>query len=185
MAMTPTTLYRAEDLLALADDGSQYELVRGELLRMPASSFDHSGIGLNLGSLLLQYVRANKLGKVVGADGGFILSRDPDTVRVPDAAFVSASRLPDQSEWQRFLVVVPDLVAEVVSPSDRASEIANKVLEYLDAGVRLVWVLHPVGRHVTVYSADGNARVLREGDVLDGEDVVPGFQVAVADVFMW
>jgi Uma2 family endonuclease len=183
MAAEPTTLLTPDDLLAMPDDGYRYELVRGELVRLPMSSHQSSRIAIRIASRLEQFVGPRALGNVAGADGAFILMRDPYTVRIPDVSFVRAERLPPADAWEKFLELAPDLAVEVVSPSDSANDVQEKVREYLDAGVRLIWVVHPMQRTVTVYAADRTARLLYEDDTLDGGEVVPGFSIPVADVF--
>lgn len=122
------------------------------------------------------------LGKISMAETGFLVSRAPDTVRAPDLAFVSKARLPTErvTGWG---TVIPDLVVEVVSPSDRATEVREKVEDWLRAGVRLVWVVYPSVRTVDVYRPGSDVRVLGEADVLEGEDVVPGFSLPVRQIF--
>lgn len=185
MAAEPTTatLLTADDLLAMPEDGNRYELLRGELVSTPMSSYESSDIAAGIVTALRTYAHAGKFGRVAGADGAFILSRDPYTVRIPDASFVRIDRLPPPEQRRRFLELAPDLAVEVISPSDSANDVQAKVREYLDAGVQLIWVVHPIQRTVTVYGADRNARVLYEDEILDGGDVLPGFAMTVADIF--
>lgn len=185
MAAEPTTatLLTADDLLAMPEDGNRYELLRGELVSTPMSSYESSDIAMGIGSALRAFAHTRGLGRVAGADGAFILARDPYTVRIPDASFVQIDRLPPANQRRRFLELAPDLAVEVVSPSDSANDVQEKVLEYLDFGVQLIWVVHPVQRTVTVYTPDRHARVLSETDTLDGGDVLPGFTLPVAGIF--
>lgn len=185
MATEPTTatLLTADDLLAMPEDGNRYELLRGELVSTPMSSYESSDIAAGIVTALRTYAHSRKLGRVAGADGAFILVRDPYTVRIPDASFVRMNRLPPPEQRRRFLELAPDLAVEVVSPSDSANAVHEKVLEYLGAGVQLVWVVHPIQRTVTVYSKDMLAHVLGEDNTLDGGDLLPGFTLAVADIF--
>jgi len=185
MAAEPitATLLTADDLLAMPDDGYRYEIVRGELVRLPMSGFDSSDVAGGILSALRTFVYPRKLGRVGGADGAYIFARDPQTVRIPDVSFVRTDRLPPREERRRFLELAPDLAVEVVSPSDSANEVHEKVLEYLRAGVQLVWVVHPIQRTVTVYTEGPIARVLGDGDTLDGGDLLPGFTLAVTEIF--
>jgi len=114
---------------------------------------------------------------------GFQLSADPPTVRVPDVAFVSTTRLAEHEADDPFLTAAPDLAVEVLSPSNSASEIQRKIFDYLDAGARLIWVVDPATRTVTVYRARYDIRVLGVGQVLDRTSVVPGLEVEVAALF--
>jgi Uma2 family endonuclease len=114
---------------------------------------------------------------------GFVLEHDPDTVRAPDVAFVTAARVPDATSRGKYFDGAPDLAVEVVSPGDTAAEVLEKVQEYLAAGCQMVWVIESKTRTVVSYRPDGSAKVLREDDQLSGEDVLPGFSVPVRRVF--
>lgn len=180
--MTTTRLYTAEDLFEMGDTDGSFELVRGELVPMTPTGGAHGGNSSRIDYALRGHAELEGLGFVFVSEVGFILSRDPDVVRAPDVSFVLAERLPD-GEPDGFIPFAPDIAVEVVSPSDRQSDVQAKVVEYLDAGTRLVVVVEPKSRTVTVYAADGTARVLREGDTLDGGDVLPGFRLPLARIF--
>lgn len=181
-ARQTTALMTAEDLLALPENDMQYELVEGELIEMSPSSRLHSRDGQRIAARLAVFVEDNDLGEVHGADGGFILRRNPDTVRSPDAAFVRKERLTDLDE-DGFLPLAPDLAVEVVSPSNTVNEMSLKVQEYLDAGTSIVWVVETLRRQVTVHTPDRNPRIYRDGETLDGGDVLPGFALSVTYIF--
>lgn len=117
----------------MPDDGSAYELVEGELRRMAPAGFQHGDVAARIGARLWQYAHDHDLGSVVAAETGFLLSRGPDTVRAPDAAFVSRHRLPPEDDHTGFLALAPDLVVEIVSPGDRAGDVAGKVSGWLAA----------------------------------------------------
>lgn len=174
----------AEELLELPDDGQCYELIKGELRVMTPAGFEHGDIALEIGARLKRYAQQHHLGRVVGAETGFRLSRAPDTVRAPDAAYVSAARLPPREERQQFLDVAPDLAVEVVSPSDRAIAVTEKALAWLAAGTSVVWVVYPPQRLVAVYASDGSVTHVGHDGELDGGDVLPGLRVPVADLFV-
>jgi len=182
MVTTTAPNTSAEELAAIPDDGYRYEVHRGVLVRMNPTGFKHLRVSGAFIYRMSEFVVSRGLG-VVGGEAGFILARDPNIIYAPDAIFVRADRLPPDEEQVGFLELAPDLVVEVVSPSDSASDVHDKVLVYLEAGVRLVWVAAFRRRSVTVYAPDRTARVLVEGDALDGGDVLPGFRVAVADLF--
>ncbi len=171
----------AEELLALGDIG-RCELIRGELVRMSPSGFKHGIIALRIGELISAHVRRHGLGLATGAETGFRIARDPDTVRAPDAAFVAAHNLPNPLPGRGFFPGAPDLAVEVVSPEDRWTELTAKAQSWLQAGSRAVWILDPANRTVTVYASDGT-HTLSEADVLTGGDILPGFAVPVRDIF--
>ena len=174
--------FTADNLAALPDE-LRYDLIAGELITMSPASAKHGRHAQNLGFFIDSHVREHHLGTVFAAETGFILSHDPDTVLAPDVAFVRADRLPPEDEWQGFLALAPDLVVEVISPSETASQVMDKVLAYLDAGVPMVITLDPNRKIVAVYRPDRAARILTISDTLDGGDVLPGFRLPLADLF--
>jgi Uma2 family endonuclease len=180
--MATTKLMTAEELMELEDDGLKYELMRGELVTMAPAGRRSSRLGAEIVGRLLAHVKSLGLGEVYGADGGFILARNPDIVLAPDASFVRAERLHDVGE-DGYLPLAPDLAVEVISPSERAGHISAKIIEYLDAGVRLIWLVDPRRQTVTVYTPDRTAHILRGPDVLDGADVLPGFNLPLTELF--
>ena len=180
--MATTVHLTADDLATLPDNGWRYELIRGELERMPPDNIGHGETTENLLAPLLPFVRGQRLGRVL-VNVGFIFEHEPDTVLAPDVSFVRADRLPAADE-PAFPDMAPDLAVEILSPSNRAAEMARKLAVYLAAGVRLVWFIDNRSRSVAVHGADGAARLLGEGDVLDGGDVLPGFAIPVAELFV-
>ncbi len=173
----------AEELYELPDDGMRHELVEGEPRTMPPAGFEHGDVAGELFFHVKAFVRQHRLGVVLAAETGFVLRRGPDTVRAPDLAFVRTDRVPAPEERQKFAELAPDLVAEVTSPYDRVGEVNGKVAQWLDAGVRLVWVVDPETRVVVAHLPGGVAHLLREGDALDGEDVLPGFRLPLSELF--
>ncbi len=165
-------------------DGFRYELVRGELRKMSPAGHRHGRIAIRIATPLDTHVTANKLGAVYAAETGFWISSDPDTVRAPDVAFVSQRRLDELGDVEGYWPGAPDLVVEVISPSDTYTEVEEKVLEWLEAGARMVVVVNPRKRAVTVYRSLTDIVVLTENDTLDGGDVVPGWTMAVEDIFV-
>ncbi|HEX5054853.1 MAG TPA: Uma2 family endonuclease, partial [Planctomycetota bacterium] len=160
----------------------RHELVRGELRRMSPAGYWHGGVGMRLAERLARHVRENRLGLVFLAETGFVLARNPDTVRAPDAAFVRRERLPDPFTAGYF-PGPPDLAVEVVSPSDTFTQVHEKALCWLEHGTRLVWVVDPAGRRVTVHGSAHDVRVLGDDEQLTGDDVVPGFALAVRELW--
>ena len=124
---------------------------------------------------------AHALGQVYAAETGFHLARDPDTVRAPDVAFITAARVP-HPEPEGFAQLAPDLVIEVLSPGDRPGETLAKVGDWLEAGSRLVWVIDPDRRLARVYRADGSQTQISSDGSLDGEDVMPGFSCRLGEI---
>ncbi len=183
MVAKATTLMTAVDLESVPDDGYQYELVDGELIRMAPADMDSSRIGGLFVTYLNVHVIPLRLGAVFPADAGVRFASDPDTVLSPDAAFVRGDRLPAKADRRGFWSVTPDLVVEVVSPSDRRTAVLTKVARYLDFGVDLV-VVWPPTRTLTLHRAGQDVEELGQGDVFDAGDVVPGFRLPVTDLFL-
>lgn len=177
------TFMTAEELFEMPDDDYRYELVKGGLIKMPPAGGRHGELGMNLGILLGSYVKRHRLGLVCGADTGFILARNPDTVRAPDVAFVSKERISPEGAPTAFWPLAPDLAVEVISPGDRYEEIQEKLSDYFHAGVKLVWIVEPRNRTVSVYRSLTEVCILTEADTLEGEGVVSGFSCAVAEIF--
>jgi Uma2 family endonuclease len=184
MPATATAYLSAEEYLLLPED-EPYELVRGELRPVSFGSWMHTRVAYNALRLLDAHVRARHLGECVPDNTGFRLTpggAKRGTVRSPDAAFIRAERIPSipESGW---VPGAPDLAVEVLSPSDTASEVHEKLDEYFAAGCSVVWVIDPRRRTVEVHTPDAPVRRLRDGDPLDGAPVLPDFRCAVADLF--
>jgi Uma2 family endonuclease len=139
---------------------------------------------VNLTLPLAQHVRTQQLGIVLGAETGFLIGRDPDTVRAPDIAFVRRDRIPPTGVPRTYWPGQPDLAVEVVSPNDTVFEVDEKVQEWVRAGVALVWVVNPRQRTVMVYRSLTDVAILTENDTLSGETIVPGFQCPVRDILI-
>ncbi len=179
---TQTGLLSAGDLLRLYSEGVRGELIRGVLCETMPTGHRHGKIVMNLGGALWTFAKPRRLGTLVASDSGVWLERDPDTVREPDIAFTSAEKIPLDAEITGYAEVAPDLVVEVVSPSDSRREVHDKAQMWLRHGVRLVWVVYPNTRTVDVYQTDGTA-TLSEEDSLSGLDVLPGFACPVKAIF--
>ena len=184
MTTTQTQLKTtADDLWRMPDDGKRHELVRGELTVMTPAGGEHCEIAGNLSSLLGAHVKARQLGKLLVAEPGFLIARNPDTVRAPDAAFISNEHVPAGGLPKGYIPFAPDIAVEVLSPGDTQLDVEEKIEQWLKAGAAMVWVVNPRGRTVTVHRSGRDPRVLRENDVLGGEEVCPGFSVRVAELF--
>ena len=180
---TTKRLVTADELLAMPDDGFRYELVRGELRKMPPSSHPHAGIAGNIAADFGAHVKANKAGKIYVADGGFVLESDPDHVRAPDVGFVRQERVDAARGIPGFFPGPPDVAFEVISPNDRYTEVEEKVADYLAAGTLAVVVVDPRRRTVRVHRPPSEMVELGEADTLEVDDVVPGWQMAVGEMF--
>jgi Uma2 family endonuclease len=176
-------LMTADELMAMPDEGLRHELLRGELRTMPPGGWEHACESIEVAASLAPYARRHGLGKVAGADTGFRLTTDPDTVRVPDLAFVRSERLPTGAARRRYFAGAPDLAVEVISPTDRYTEVDEMVGEWLGHGCRMVLVVDPRRQTVAVHRPGQPVRILGVDATLDGEDVVPGWTMPVRDIF--
>ena len=177
-------LVTAEELWEMPEaPGKRHELVDGEVVEVPGAGELHMAIVILLFKLLDRFVEEHDLG-LVRPDGlAYVLRRDPDQVRIPDVSFVAWQSVPDGEISDAFWEGAPTLAVEVVSPNDRADDIHARVQDYLEAGSRQVWVLWPRRQSVSVYAQGADTRELGPDALLDGRDVLPGFQVRVADLF--
>ncbi|MEO6866239.1 MAG: Uma2 family endonuclease [Gemmatimonadaceae bacterium] len=180
MSLAAERLYTVEELPDIPDC---YELVDGELIMMTPAGWLRGHLVMKIGMVLGAYVDHNNLGMTFGEQTGFILSRNPDTVRAPDAAFVREERIPLERDLTQYFPGAPDLAVEVLSPSNRASAMKRKLAQYFAAGTQLVWVVDPETRVITVHASGRDAAILHETDTLDGQDVLPGFHYAIAKLF--
>ena len=184
--MTTATIPRlitAKEFAMMPDDEMRHELVNGEMIELsPPPEFTHGETQLNAGAILRQFVRPRGLGRVT-TDAGYRISADPDTVRSPDAAFVSARHLRNVGRPRGYLPFAPDIAVEVVSRSDTPSAARARAMIWLDAGSALVWTLFTESRSATVYRADGTITTLGEDDILDAAPVLDGFFVKISEFF--
>ncbi len=181
---TAARLITAEELFRLPEDETRgCELIEGEIVRIAPPGGIHGVVTLEVSSRLASYVRQNNLGVVVAAETGFFIARKPDVVFAPDGAFIRRRRVETLGIPKAYFTEAPALVIEVMSPGDTVSEVALKMRRWMDAGVELAWVVDPAGRTVTVYRSIDDIRVLTEKDMLSGEDVVPGFECPIAELF--
>lgn len=182
--MTVKQRVTAEELLDLPGvPGKRFELVDGELVEMSPAGAEHTGLMFALAKRLDAFVSAHGLGFVMPEGLGYVLRRDPDLVREPDVSFVATTDAREDGLPAGYWEGPPTLAVEVVSPTDRATDIHDRVRDYLDAGSLQVWVLWPSKRAVSVYRPDADTRELGPDATLDGGDVLPGFSVRVADLF--
>lgn len=176
-----TRLITGDELFEMGDIGP-CELVEGRIVPMSPSGGEHGVITFLIGSVLTQFVRARKLGWILGGETGVYTRRNPDTVRGMDVAFLSKQRAP-QGPGKKYLTIAPELVVEVISPSNRWSEIRQKIDEYFSIGVERVWVVEPDERSVLVYRAANSFEKLNVDDTLSGEGLLSDFVLPIADLF--
>lgn len=181
--MASTTLWTAEQLFDSQPSDGRCELIEGELRMMSPSGWEHGEIIGILHAILGHHVVKHRLGKIFGAETGFIIRRDPDTVRAPDIAFIAKENLLVARPASAFWPGAPDLAVEVLSPNDKTGEVDEKIGDWLKAGAKLVWIVDPQLKTVTVYRSATDVVVKTEKDTLDGGNVVSGFRTPVADIF--
>jgi Uma2 family endonuclease len=179
--MATTAAIILEELARMPEDGLRHEIDEGELLVTTRPNFRHGAIQANVIGILRDYVRHNKLGKVL-SESGFILGRKPEILRGPDVAFVSNDRLKDIASdgWPE---LGPDLVVEIVSPSDTARQIDRKVHQFLAAETRAVWLVYPDTKSVHIFEPGGAARIVEFDGIVSSPAALAGFELAVRDVF--
>ena len=178
-----TKLLTADDLLRLSSQGVRGELVRGVLHETMASGHQHGKIAANIVIELGNFVKPRGLGTVVASDSGVWLERDPDTVREPDVAFTSAAKIPLDAAIDGYAEVVPDLVVEIISPSDSRRWAYDRAHMWLSHGAPLVWMVHPDTRTIDAYRPNTPASTLHETDSLDALPVLPCFTCPVNAIF--
>jgi Uma2 family endonuclease len=181
-AMATTRLLTIHDVEHAPPEGD-WELIDGELVEMAPAADESSSTGATILIHLGSYVLSQGLGRMYGADGGFVLFPERATIRVPDVAFVRTERVPQGEARRRFPRLAPDLIVEVLSPSGSASDAVAKLEMYQEAGVPLIWLVDPAKQTITVKASEMPAKILKPGDTLDGGEIIPGFSIPVAKVF--
>jgi len=171
----------ADELLAMGDIG-RCELIEGKIIHMAPAGAQHGDIAMEIAFRIKAFTSANKLGKVYAAETGFIIKRNPDTVRAPDVAFVQSNRLPNIVD-PGFFNGPPDLAVEVSSPNDRWSDVLAKVDQWLAAGAISVWVVDPPSQSIEIYRRQSLTVRYHAGQQLADEPTLPGFALDVAEVF--
>lgn len=180
---TEVLIRTAEDLFEMPNDGNRYELVQGVLRKMsPAGGAHGEAEGFIAGHLMF-HVRKNRLGSTYVGDTGFKIRTNPDTVLAPDVAFVTRERVQTIPDRFKFIPLAPDLVIEILSPGDAEREALLKVADWLTAGTRAVILVHPRKKTVRVFRSPEQFVTLSEQDILELPDIVPGWSVAVAEIF--
>jgi Uma2 family endonuclease len=183
--MATKTLMTLEEFDALPDDGFRHELHKGELVTMTFPIFGHNRVIRRIYDIFSAFLKSHPLGELFFPDAGFLLSSpdEPPTLVGPDLAYMRADRAAQIDDSTRRYSGAPDLVIEVVSPSDRRAEILERVADFLKAGSSLVWVFYPLDREVRAFDALGAVRILSTDDTIEAPDLLPGFSARVAEFF--
>ena len=181
--VTSTSQVTAEELLTMPDDGFRYELVRGELRKMAPAGHTHGRYAWSIAFSMGRIVDANRLGEIYIADTGFVLATDTEHVRVPDVAFVRRERAEAVGDAPGFFPGPPDIAVEVISLSDRYTDVDEKVTDLLDSGTLAVILVDPRRRVVKVHRSSTDVAVLGEDDMLSVDDIVPEWQMLVGEIF--
>jgi Uma2 family endonuclease len=180
----PDQPWTAERLLKLADTDMRFELVRGTLLMMSPASPVQGRYAARITAALVAYLDEHDLGEVYTAEPGFKLQSAPqETVRCPDVAFVRRERIPHAAQQAGFWELAPDLAVEIISPSETAAYVQEKVQDYLAAGTRIVWLVYPTTQTVIEYRGDGSIRQIGSDGSLEGGDVLPGLRYPLQRLF--
>jgi Uma2 family endonuclease len=178
---TQTELITGEELFRMGDIGP-CELIDGQIVSKPYDTDEHACIEGNLGYAVSKFLKQHKIGKAGVGGVGVYIRRNPDTVRAADLFFMSNARY-NGARFEGYLETAPDLIAEIVSDTDAWSDVTQKLRDYFSIGVRLVWIADPQTRSVYAYRSITDVREFTSNDDLPGDDVLPGFNVKVAELF--
>ncbi len=182
MSAVAQHLITAEDLWLMPVTDTRRELVRGEVVEIMPPGGRHGAIAVVLAMFLRLWTQKSTRG-YVGVVAGYILRRNPDTVRGPDVSYIRADRIPTSGIPEGFWTLAPDLAVEIVSPSETADEVREKVRDFLNAGTPVVWTIYPRTQEIVVHTPDGLARTYNSDDVLEYPNVLPGFSCKVGELF--
>ena len=184
MSTTSIALMTAEELMELPHgEGFRYELINGELEKTMSAGLPHGRITMRLAGSLAEFIWTHGLGEIYAAETGFQLTFGPDTVLAPDIAYISKERLEQVGESDRFWPGAPDLVVEVLSPSDRPGKVNKKTLLWLGYGAKQVWIVNQKNRTVTVYRSPSDTTTFCGSDYLEAQDLLPGFRLSLDRIF--
>ncbi len=182
MSTTSTALMTAEELMQLPDDGFRYELINGELEKMPPPGSPHARTAFRLSSALGQFIYDHGLGEGF-TEIGFKLTSNPDTVLAPDLAFISNERFAERKDTEGYWPGPPDLAVEVLSPSDRPGKVKQKIARWFSFGTRQLWIVDPKHRTVAVYRSESDITTFSRSDYLEAQDMFPGFRISLDKIF--
>jgi len=180
-SIPPKKWVTGEELFKMGDIG-RTELIKGEIIYLMPTGLLHGIIEFAIAAILRNFVQLHQLGYVFGGETGIYITREPDTVRGVDAAYISHERFA-QIKSTSYLDVAPELVVEVMSPDDSWTEINDKIEEYFAIGVVLIWIVNPKRKLVHVYRSPTTLEILRAHDTLTGDEVLPGFAVPLTELF--
>ena len=183
MSTTSTALITAEELMQLPDDGFRYELINGEVEKMPPPGHPHGRIAFRLSIAVGQFVLEHVLGEGFATDTGFKLSSNPDTVLAPDFAFVTNEKFREGSKTEGYWPGPPDLAVEVLSPNDRPGKVKQKISLWFSFGTRQVWIVDPEHTTVTIYRSESNRTTFSGSDYLEAQDLFPGLRISLDQIF--
>ena len=183
MSTTSTALMTAEELMELPDDGFRYELVNGELEKMPPPGHPHGRIAYRLGLYVGKFVLDHGLGEAFATETGFKLTSNPDTVLAADFAFVTTERFNEGKNTEGYWPGPPELAVEVLSPSDRPGKVNKKISRWFSFGTRQVWIVDPEHRTITVYRSPSDTKTFSERENLEVDDLLPGFRISLEKIF--
>jgi len=176
-------LWTAEDLLDFQNSPWQHELIQGVLYRMPTTGDEHGYVTGNFFGWLFQHVKTNQLGELFAAETGYVVQTNPDSVIAPDCSYITKDRWSTNQLTGKYLRIAPDLVAEIVSPTDRTREVQEKVERWLQFGVRAVVVIDPKSQTVTVHQSLDQKTIYELHDTVDLNFVVPEFSLPMKHLF--
>jgi Uma2 family endonuclease len=188
MATQPRRL-RPEDIVDIEppDGVSGYELVNGELVEVPFAYPEHGRLAAEIAHRIASHIEVHGPAGAVYSEAGYVLGlpHDRDRMRAPDVSFISQAMLAAHGgePANAFFRIAPDLIVEVESRGTRKRPLQQRIEDFLAAGVKLLWVVHPATHSITVYHGDGSARLVRGDEALDGEDVLPGFSLPLPRLF--
>ena len=177
-------LLTGDDLLKMSEEATEgYELIEGELVKMVPTGLEHGNVENGAAFQLTLFNKQHKLGRILTGEIGFYIRGNDRTVRAADVAFMSYERLSVDASLEGYSRIAPDLVVEVISPGNTAEEMEEKIREWFDFGVRLIWVIYPKTRRVHVYTTPDKPIILDVDAHIEGGDVLPGFQHPNCDLF--
>lgn len=183
MSVTSTALMTAAELMQLPDDGFRYELINGELEKMPPPGLPHGRIAFRLSVYLGQFILEHGLGEAFAPETGFKLTSNPDTVLAPDFAFVTNARFVEVGKTEGYGAGAPDLAVEVLSPSDRPGKVKQTIARWISFGTRQIWVVDPKYNTVTIYRSQSDITTFSGSDYLEAPDLFPGFRISLDKIF--